>query len=88
MQTKRKRTETISETATVVFVKNANTGVRTGWCIECGADVLWIAIRALGLFGITGLPVSSTLHPHGDEICSRALIKKIKGGEIYEQEIH
>lgn len=81
MQTKKKRTETISETETILFIKKTlpNTGVR--WCPECESDVLWIGPAALYLLGITSPPDNDAIHKSGDIFCSRSLIQKIRDGE-------
>ena len=81
MKTKRKRTETISETATLLIVKNTTAADRAGWCGECQADVMWISVAALDLFGITTLPENGAIHMSGSDVCSRSLIKEIKNGE-------
>ena len=81
MQTNRKRTETICETATVLFVKKTSTASRAGWCGQCDADVLWIAVAALNLLGISGLTRGGTIHKSGEEICTRSLIREIQNGE-------
>ena len=81
MQTKRKRTETISETATLLFVKTTTAGPRAGWCAHCDADVVWIAHDALDLLGIPHLPENGSIHASGSEICLRSLIKETRNGE-------
>ena len=81
MQTKRKRTETVSETATIVIVKKTAPQIRTGRCTQCDSEVLWIAQDALGLFGISPLRDDVAIHTSGRDICSRSLIKEIRSGE-------
>ncbi|MGI8786957.1 MAG: hypothetical protein ACR2HG_04250 [Pyrinomonadaceae bacterium] len=43
MQVKKKRTETVSETTTLLFLKNLANGTRRDWCEQCAAEVFWIA---------------------------------------------
>jgi len=81
MQPKRKRTETVSETATIVIVNRPAPEIKTGRCAQCDAGVFWIAQTALELFGISPLPEDSAIHTSGSDICSRSLIKEIRSGE-------
>jgi hypothetical protein len=81
MQTTRKRTETVSETATIVIVNKPAADIRTGRCAQCDAEVFWIAQNALGLFGISPLLNDGTIHKSGSDFCSRSLIKEIRSGE-------
>ena len=82
MQTKRKRTEIISETATLLIVKKTTSGYSAGWCSECDAEVLWIAPAAFDLFGISNLSGNGVIHKSGAEICSRSLIEEAKKEKI------
>jgi hypothetical protein len=78
MQTKKKRIETISETTTLLILKNSNVGARQSWCSQCAAETFWIALTEIDLFGISDLPESARIHTNGDFICSRSLIEEIK----------
>jgi hypothetical protein len=81
METKRKRTETTSETATLLLIEKTAASGRTGRCGDCDARVLWIPAGELHLFGIAKAPESSLLHSSGTDICSRSLINLIRSGE-------
>lgn len=81
MQTKKKRIEIISETTTLLFLKNSNAGAQQSWCDQCAAEVLWIARAEINLFGISNLPKSDAIHTKGDFLCSLSLIEEIKKGE-------
>jgi len=81
MQTKKKRTETISETETILFIKKilVDNGVR--WCPQCQSEVLWIERAALHLLGIMTPPDDEEIHKSRSEFCSRSLINEIRNGE-------
>lgn len=81
MQTKRKRTEIVSETTTLIILKNSSVGARQSWCGHCAAEVFWIAPKEINLFGVSDLPESGAFHTNGDFICSRSLIEEVKKGE-------
>jgi hypothetical protein len=81
MPTKKKRIEIVSETSTLLILKNSNIGARHGWCGQCGAEVIWIAPTAICMFGISDSSEIGAVHTNGDEICSRSLIQQIKKGE-------
>jgi hypothetical protein len=81
MQIKRKRTETINETASLFIVKKTTADARNGWCRQCEREVFWITPGELKLFGIATVPENGAIHTNGDEICSRSLIEEIKKGE-------
>jgi hypothetical protein len=81
MQTKKKRTETISETKTVLFIKKTATDMCVGWCPQCRSDVLWIGPAALYLLGMVMPPVNDAIHTSGGELCSRSLITELRNGE-------
>lgn len=81
MQTKRKRTVTTSETATILILRRTAANARAGWCVQCESDVMWIAHTALDLFGITTLPANGVIHTNASGICSRSLLKEIGNGE-------
>ncbi len=78
MQTKKKRIEIISETTTLLILKNSNGGARQSWCSQCAADVFWIALTEIDLFGVSDLPEGEMIHTNGDFICSRSLVEEIK----------
>ncbi|MDQ6785504.1 MAG: hypothetical protein M3033_01610 [Acidobacteriota bacterium] len=80
MQTKKRRIETVSETTTLLILKNSNVDARQSWCEQCAAEVFWIAPTEIGLFGISELP-SGAVHTNGDRICSRSLIEEVRKGE-------
>ena len=80
MKTQRKRIETISETTTLLILKNSNIGARQSWCGQCMADVFWIAPEEIGLFGISDLS-QDAIHTNGERLCSRSLIQQIQKGE-------
>jgi hypothetical protein len=81
MQTKKKRTETISETETILFVKNPAADACVLWCPQCGSEVLWIGPAALPLLGITRALDGDAIHKNGGDVCSRSLIKEFENGE-------
>ncbi len=81
MQTKRKRIEIVSETTTLIILKNSSVGARQTWCGHCAAEVFWIAPTEINLFGIFNLPKSGAFHTNGEFICSRSLIEEVKKGE-------
>ncbi len=81
MRTKRKRTETIEETATLLILKDKTAGEIVGRCDECHAEVMWIAFTALRLFGISTLPENGEVHISGSYVCSRSLMNRISDGE-------
>ena len=81
MQTKKKRIEIVSETTTVLIMKNSKVGARQNWCGQCAAEVFWIAPTEINLFGISELPESGAIHRNDDFLCSRSLIEEIKKGE-------
>ena len=81
MKTQRKRIEIISETTTLLILKNSNAGARQSWCEQCAAEVFWIAPTEIELFGISDLPKSGAIHTNGDFVCSRSLFEEIKKGE-------
>jgi hypothetical protein len=81
METKRKRIETTSETATVLLIEKTAAPGRTGRCGVCDARVLWIPAGELYLFGINEVSQSEILHSSGTDICSRSLINLIRSGE-------
>ena len=82
MQTKKKRIEIVSETTTLLILKNSNIGARQDWCEECGAEVFLIKPAALKLFGIWGLPEPIAAHRNAGEFCSRSLIEEIKKEKV------
>ena len=83
MQTRKKRTETISETTTLLIMKNSTAEASVvGWCEQCCAEVLWIASEALTLFGISGTIKRGGMHIRGGSICSRSLIEEVKKEKI------
>ena len=79
MQT-RKRIEIVSETTTLLILKNSNVSARQSWCEQCAAEVIWIAPTEIRLFGISELP-DGAVHTNGGRVCSRSLIEEIKNGE-------
>ena len=81
MQTKKKRIEIVSETTTVLIMKNSKVGARQSWCRWCAAETFWIARTEINLFGISDLPHGGAVHINGDFICSRWLIEEVKKGE-------
>lgn len=81
MKTKRKRIEIVSETTTLLIMKNLSEGTRQSWCERCAAEVFWIARAEINLFGISDLTENSAFHTNGDFICSRSLIEEVKKGE-------
>ena len=81
MQTKKKRIEIISETTTLLILKNSNAGARQSWCEQCAAEVFWIARAEINLFGVSDLPENGAIHTNGDFVCSRSLFEEIKKGE-------
>ncbi len=81
MRTKRKRTEIVSETKTLIILKNSSVGARQSWCVHCAAEVFWIVRAEINLFGIFNLPKSGEFHTNGDLICSRSLIEEVKKRE-------
>lgn len=81
MKTQKKRIETVTETTTLLILKNSNIIARALWCRQCSAEVFWISGAAIGLLGLSDLPESGALHTNGDEICARSLIEQIKKGE-------
>jgi hypothetical protein len=81
METRRKRTETTSETATLVVVEKTWSPGRIGRCGNCDAEVIWIPTTEVHLFGIAVVPESRVLHFSGTDICSRSLINLIRNGE-------
>ena len=84
MQTRKRRTETISETNTLVILRSIGNGQGSSWCSDCSADVHWITPDALTLFGITELPTGKTMHKRGEDVCSRSLVQTLDTGENYE----
>lgn len=80
MRTKKKRTEIISETTTLLILKNSKGGERQSRCEQCAAEVFWIALSEIELFGVSGLP-SEAVHTYGKFVCSRSLIEEVKKGE-------
>jgi hypothetical protein len=81
MQTKKKRTETISETETILFIKKTLPDQRGRWCPQCQSEVLWIGPAALHLLGIMIPPESDAIHKSRGDFCSRSLINEIRNGE-------
>lgn len=83
MKTRKKRIETVTETTTLLILKNSNIGARADWCERCAAEVFWVApaAAAAGLFGISDLPEKGAVHTNGAEICARSLIEQINKGE-------
>ena len=88
MKTKRKRIEIVSETTTVLILKNSKVGARQSWCGQCAAEVFWIARAEINLFGISELPESGASHKNDDFFCSRSLIEEIKKEKNYENNIN
>ncbi len=82
MPTKKKRTETTSETITLVVSKKPANSPLKGWCEQCAAEVFWILSAEIELFGIIDLPQSNAIHKNGARLCSRTLIKEIKGQKL------
>lgn len=78
---KKKRTETTSETTTLLFLKNSADGERKSWCDQCAAKVFWLAPTEINLFGISDLAETDAWHTNGEFICSRSLINQLKKGE-------
>ena len=81
MQTKKKRIEIVSETTTLIILKNSSVGARQSWCGQCVAEVFWIAWAEINLFGISNLPKNGAIHTNGDFFCSRSLIEEISRRE-------
>jgi len=81
MQTRKKRTEIVSETRTLLILKKTTNGIQADWCEQCGAEVFWIAPTEISLLGISQLPESGAIHKKGGRVCSRSLIEEIKKGE-------
>ena len=82
MRTTTRRTETTSETLTLLITRRSTSATRVFWCGLCDTEVLWITPKAIELFGIFDLPKSNAVHMTGEEICSRSLIEEIRKGEI------
>ncbi|MEO7672583.1 MAG: hypothetical protein ABIU09_00725 [Pyrinomonadaceae bacterium] len=82
MQVKKKRTETTSESVTLLIISNSASPAREDWCEECRADVFWIKHAALKLFGISCLPDPTAVHTKAGEFCARSLIERIKKEKI------
>ena len=80
MRTKRRRTEIVTETETLLILKKKLPGIRQGRCVRCNADVVWIARDATALVGIFDLTESNSTHSNGDYLCSRSLIEEIRKG--------
>jgi hypothetical protein len=81
MKTKKKRTETFSETTTIVFLKNSNAGAQVNWCERCMAEVIWISSTELGLFDISDIAEIGRAHVNGNRFCSRSVINEIRNGK-------
>lgn len=93
MKTKRKRTETISETATVLILKNSNIRTHVEWCESCAAEVVWIAPKsAAQLIGLSPRSIyrlleSGAIHfteasDEEPQICSSSLLIFTDKGDI------
>lgn len=91
MQTK-KRIEIVSETTTLLILKNSNAGARQSWCEQCASEVVWFAPKlAAGLIGLSTRSIYRLLETgaihfieaNGDEpqICSRSLLEIIEKGD-------
>jgi hypothetical protein len=81
MKTAKKRTEIVSETTTLLILKNSAHSTRQSWCEQCEQEVIWIAPTEIGLFGISDLSEIGAVHTNGIEICSRSLVEQIKKEE-------
>lgn len=82
MKTKKKRTETFSETTTIVFLKNSTAGARVNWCERCVAEVVWIPAAEISLFGISDLAEIGRAHVKENRFCSRSVINEIRNRKI------
>ena len=78
METAKKRTETISETTTLLILKKTVSDMVPDWCKKCAAEVFWIAPSEIGLLGVSRLPDSKKIHRNGERICLRSLIEDVK----------
>ena len=79
MQTRRKRTETVSETTTLLFLKKTVKQMQTDWCNKCAAEVFWIEAAEISLLGISDMPDSTAkMHINGGRFCLRSLIQEVK----------
>jgi hypothetical protein len=82
-ETTRKRTETTSETQTLMLIEKTTARAGKGPCLICDAEVVWIPKHELELFGIVASREGLSFHTnHGGAICSRSLIRSIKNGEV------
>lgn len=81
MKTAKKRIEIVSETTSLLILKNSAHATRQSWCEQCELEVIWIAPTEIGLFGISNLSEIGVVHTNGERLCSRSLIEEIKKGE-------
>ena len=82
METAKKRTETISETTTLLILKKTVSNMQPDWCEKCAAEVFWIAPTEISLLGVSRLPDSKEIHRNGEQICLRSLIKEVKEAKM------
>src|SRR5262245_10930812 len=83
---RKKRTITVSETATLLSLKLKSNEIRRGWCNECTTEVIWLELHtAMEIFAMPRLFEECMVHVSEGRVCSRSLIsylgnlKKEKG---------
>lgn len=73
----KKKTQTVTETTTLLCLKIKPKETGRDWCPECAAEVVWLTpSAAIELSGISELPKECMVHTNGNRICLRSLLGK------------
>lgn len=68
------KTQILTETRTLLWLRTRET--RSGWCDECGAEVVWLDPKAATVFlDIAQSPERLVMHLSGNRVCSQALLR-------------
>ena len=78
MKRKSKRTEIISETSSVLYLKTADVGTHSAWCPQCNAVVAWLDPAALDVLKDKDGSRVAAIHKTPFAICSRSLLREIE----------
>ena len=71
---KRKRTITVTETATLLSLRFGSKEMRRDWCAECAADVTWIELPlVIELINFSRFAENCVVHLSDGRVCSRSL---------------
>jgi hypothetical protein len=74
---RKRRTITVSETATLLSLKLKGNEIRRGWCNECATEVIWLELTtAIEIFAMAS--EKSLVHFSAGRVCSRSLTRYLR----------